>query len=160
MNPLLIEKSLDKLRPGWRERHAKQKSPWNLLCLFVGFALLGVFWYALFLMAWRLHVLLYPEHVALKKEFWCEGLSLWAFIPSFLMLMPLFVPAAVAGFLSANCVMWLIPPARRTMTAEAAGDGELTFAGSNAGLIKWGGLASAVCVILSLIGIVTLRSLK
>jgi hypothetical protein len=160
MNPLLIEKALDKLRPGWRKRQAKRKSPWNLVCVLVGFGLVAVFWYALFQAAWGLHVQLYPEHGALKKAFWGRGISLRAFIPSFLMLMPLAVPAMTAGFLSANCLMWFIPAARRTMEAEAAGDREMTVAGSNAGLIKWGGLASAVCVILSIIGIATLKSLK
>jgi hypothetical protein len=76
------------------------------------------------------------------------------------MLMPLGVIALVAGMLSANCLVWLIPAARRTMEAEAAGDREMTFAGSNAGLLKWGGLASVVCAILSLIGLAALRSLK
>ena len=160
MNPLFTEKALDKLRPGWRKRQGKRKSPWNLVCVLVGFVLAAVFWYALFQAAWALHVQIYPEHGALKKEFWGRGISLRAFIPSFLMLMPLAAPAMTAGFLFANCLIWLIPPARRTMDAEAAGDGEMTFAGSNAGLIKWGGFASAVCVILSVIGIATLTSLK
>jgi hypothetical protein len=160
MNPLLMEKVADKLRPGWRQRQARRKSPWNLACVLVGFGLAAVFWYALFQAAWGWHVQLYPEHSALKKEFWGRGISLRAFIPSFLLLMPLVVPALTAGFLSANCLVWLVPAARRTMETEAAGDREMTFAGSNAGLIKWGGLASAVCVILSIIGLATLKSLK
>ena len=36
----------------------------------------------------------------------------------------------------------------------------MTFTGSNAGLVKWGGIASAVCVMLCVIGVVTLKSLK
>ena len=36
----------------------------------------------------------------------------------------------------------------------------MTFAGSNAGLAKWGGIAAAVCLILCGIGIVTLKSLN
>ena len=76
------------------------------------------------------------------------------------MLMPLGVPALTAGLLSANCLLWFLPPARRTMEAEAADDHEMTFAGSNAGLIKWGGRASTVCLILSIVGLATLKSLK
>lgn len=125
-----------------------------------GIRLISVFWYGLFQAAWGLHVHLYPEHSALKGQFWREGISFKAFASSFLMLMPLGIPAVVFGFLSANCLMWCIPSARRTMESEAAGDKKMTFAGSNAGLIKWGGLASAVCIFLSIIGIVTLRSLK
>ena len=160
MDPLLVEKAADRLRPGWRQRQARRKSPWNLVCVLVEFGLAAVFWYVLFQAAWGLHVRLYPEHGALKKAFWGSGISLRAFIPSFLMLMPLGVIALTAGLLSANCLVWLIPAARRTMEAEAAGDREMTFAGSNAGLLKWGGLVSAVCAILSLIGLAALKSLK
>ncbi len=151
---------MDKLRPGWRERQAKKKSPWNLLGAIVALGLGLVFWYVLFQAAWGLHVKLYPEHAALKKEFWGKGISLKAFIPSFLMLMPLGFPAIIAGALSGNCLLWLIPAARRAMESEAAGDREITFAGSNAGLIKRGGLVSLLCLILSCIGIVALKSLK
>jgi hypothetical protein len=46
------------------------------------------------------------------------------------------------------------------MDREAAGDREMTFAGSNAALIKWGGLVSAVCLVLSAVGLTTLSSLR
>lgn len=160
MNPRITEVALDKLRPGWRERRAKKKSPWNLLCVLVGFGLAMLAWYYLFQAAWWLHVECYPEHAALKKEFWRQGISARAFMSSFLMLMPLGVPALVTGFLSGNLIIWLIPAARRAMEREAAGNREMTFAGSNAGLVKWGGIASAVCVTLCIIGVVTLKSLK
>ena len=160
MDPLLVEKAADKLRPGWRQRQVRRKSPWNLVCVLVAFGLAAFFWYALFQAAWGLHVQLYPEHSVLKKEFWGRGISFRAFIPSFLMLMPLGIIAIVAGMISANCLVWLIPPARRAMEGEAAGDREMTFAGSNAGLLKWGGLLSAICAILSLIGLATLKHLR
>ena len=96
----------------------------------------------------------------LKHEFWRKGISLGAFVPSFLMLMPLGIPAFLGGMLSANCIMWCLPAARRTMESEAAGDKEMTFAGSNAGLLKWGGALSAVCILLSFIGVIALRSME
>lgn len=160
MNFRIVEAVLDKLRPGWRERQAKRKSPWNLACVLVGFGIALFAWYLLFQAAWRLHVEFYPAHAALKGEFWGKGISVRAFASSFLMLMPLGVPAMTIGLLSANLIFWLIPPARRTMEREAAGDREMTFAGSNAGLIKWGGIASAICVALSFVGLATLSSLK
>jgi hypothetical protein len=160
MTPRITEVALDKLRPGWRTRQAKKKSPWNLACVFVGFGIIPVVWYYLFQVAWVLHVGFYPAHAALKKEFWGDGISAQAFVASFLMLMPLGIPAIVVGFLAANFILWLIPGARRAMEAEAAGDREMTFAGSNAGLIKWGGIASAICIVLSIIGIATLKTLK
>ncbi|HUJ44241.1 MAG TPA: hypothetical protein VLW52_11595 [Opitutaceae bacterium] len=160
MNPRITEAALDKLRPGWRERRAKRKSPWNLLCGLLGFGLAMLAWYYLFQAAWWLHLQRYPAQAALQKEFWRAGLSARAFLSSFLLLMPLAVPAFVGGFLSANLIVWLIPPARRSMEREAAGDHEMTFAGSNAGLIKWGGIASVAAVILAAIGALTLASLQ
>ena len=98
MNPRITEAVLDKLRPGWREHRANRKSPWNLLCVLVGFGLAMLAWYYLFQAAWWLHVQCYPEHAALKKEFWHQGISARAFLCSFLMLMPLAVPALVTVF--------------------------------------------------------------
>jgi hypothetical protein len=109
---------------------------------------------------WRLHVHFFPEHRPYERQFWGSGISPGAFASSFLMLMPLALPATVLGFLAANCLVWLIPPARRSMQGEAAGDKEMTFSGSNSGLIKWGTIPSIICVILSIIGAVTLRSLR
>jgi hypothetical protein len=56
--------------------------------------------------------------------------------------------------------MWLIPPARRAMNTEASGDPEMTFRGANFGLIKFGGIASAIAIVLSVIGAATLSSLR
>ena len=67
----------------------------------------------------------------------------------------MFAPAMVCGLLTGNLICWLIPPARRTMDKEAAGDWKMSFSGSNAELLKFGGIASGICILLSLIGILT-----
>jgi hypothetical protein len=160
MNTRIIEAALDRLRPGWRERQARRKSLWNPACAFVGLSISAFAWYCLFQAAWQLHVAFYPAHAGLRSEFWGEGSSGRAFASSFMMLMPLGVPAMTLGFLSANLIFWFIPPARRAMEREAAGDCEMTFAGSNAGLMKWGGITSAICFALSFVGPSALSSLK
>jgi hypothetical protein len=156
----LVQRGMDRWRPGWRERAARRKSPWDFVGFLLGFALMPVFWYCLFQTAWLLHVHFYPAHAAHKSEFWREGTSTRSFVSSFLMLIPLFCPALTAAFLLSNFVMWLTPPARRVMEREAAGDPELTFRGANLRLIKWGGIASALCLLLSFIGGASLRSLR
>ena len=160
MNPLIVEAALDRLRPGWRARRARRKSPWNLLGVVVAFASMAVIGYYLFQAAWSVHVYFHPAHAGHQREFWGAGLSFRVFASSFLLAMPLALPAVFGGFLSANLVLWLIPPARRALDAEAAGDPEMTFARANAGLIKWGGIASAIGLALSLIGILTLNTLR
>jgi hypothetical protein len=156
----LIQRGMDKWRPGWRERAAKKKSPWDFIGILLGFVLLPVFWFYLFRAAWLLHVHFYPVHVGHLGEFWGGGISTRAFVSSFLMAMPLFWPALTAAFLASNVVMWFIHPARRVMEREAAGDPEMTFRGANMGLIKWGVVGSVFWFVLSFIGIATLQSLK
>jgi hypothetical protein len=156
----IVEGALDALRPGWRERRAKRKSPWDLLGLIVAVLIMGPAGYGLWLCAWRVHVLFYPAHANHIREFWGAGLSMKAFISSFLLSMPLIVPAILIGLLVSNLLMWLIPPARRAMNAEAAGDEEMTFGGANRGLVKWGGIASVVALLLVLIGAATLTRLR
>jgi len=107
-----------------------------------------------------LHVWFYPEHANQLHEFWKTGLSGKALISSFLMSIPLFVPAIVIAALISNGLMWLIPPARRAMNAEAAGDEEMTFRGANLGLIRFGGIASGIALFLVIIGAATLRNLR
>ena len=160
MSPRFIEKVLDSLRPGWRSRQAKRKSGWNIACVVLAGGLALLCWYALFQSAWRLHEYIYPTHAGLQHEFWRSGISTKAFISSFLMLIPLGLPALIAGAVLANCLIALIPGARHTMNAEAADDAEMTLQGSNAGLIRWFGLPSVICVILSVLGLATLSSLQ
>jgi hypothetical protein len=157
---VLAESILDAARPGWRNRRAQRKSPWNLLQLVVWVPLLALLLWCLFMAAWHLHTLFYPKHIGHFKEFWGSGVSGRAFISSFLLVMPLFVPAITLSLFISNLLMWLIPPARRAMNAEAAGDPEMTFRGANLGLIKFGGIASAVAFVLTLIGALTLSSLR
>jgi hypothetical protein len=156
----IVEGALDAVRPGWRDRTAKRKSPWNLLGSLVAGAITVATGYGLWRGAWRLHVFFYPAHTTRLHEFWQAGLSGRAFISSFLLAMPLFVPALVIGLLVSNFLMWLIPPARRAMKAEAGGDYEMTFGGANLGLMKWGGIASIIALILVVIGASTLSILR
>jgi hypothetical protein len=156
----IVEGALDAIRPGWRERRAKRRSPWNLLGAVLAVLVMGPAGYGLWLCAWRLHLIFYPAHAAHLRDFWQAGISGRAFISSFLLAMPLFIPAVLIGLLISNFLMWLILPARRAMNAEAAGDKEMTFHGANLGLLKWGGVASAVSFLLVLIGAATLSSLR
>ena len=107
------ERALDAIRPGWRERRAKRKSPWNLLGALVAVLVMGPAGYGLWLCAWRLHLIFYPAHETHLRDFWQAGISARAFVSSFLLAIPLFMPAILVGMLTSNILMWLIPPARR-----------------------------------------------
>jgi hypothetical protein len=141
-----------------RLRAGRRKSAWNLILIPTAlFGWLGS-WYVLFRIVWAFHQILYPRHVF--HDFWQEGISFASFLPSFLML---FAPAPAPiciGLIFANCVAWLIPPARRTLDAEAEGYKGTGFRESTEALlrlIKWtvpGGL------IIDLVAASLLRSLR
>jgi hypothetical protein len=147
---------MDALRPGWRNRRDKRKSPWNLVCLAFGWSATYLYINLFCDIAVELNIRIYPQHAAWAGHFF-KYMDKTSAPPALLMGLPLFVPALICGLLTGNLVIWLIPPARRAMDSEAAGDREMSFAGSNAGLIKFGGIASAVCVVLSAVGIFTFR---
>src|SRR5690349_23870524 len=116
----LLQRAMDKWRPGWRERAAKRKSPWDFIGNLLGFVVFPVIWFYLFRVAWLVHLHFYPEHAGQLRDFWGAGISRRAFISSFLMAVPLFWPALIAAFLLSNIMMWFTGPARRVMEREAA----------------------------------------
>jgi hypothetical protein len=93
-----IQRGMDRWRPGWRERAAKRKSPWNFFGLLLGFGLFPFLWHYLFQAAWRLHVVFYPAHMGHLNQFWGGGISTRAFVSSFLMAMPFFGPHSLQRF--------------------------------------------------------------
>src|SRR5262252_6730337 len=102
-----------------RRRAQRRKSAWNILLFPLCFGGFLVCWYVLFQLVWKFHVAIYPEHRF--AEFWRPGISMPDFILSFLMMFSI-TPAAVAlGFMLGNILIWLIPPARRVLDAEARG---------------------------------------
>ncbi len=131
-----IGKTLNKFRQDWRERSLRRISLWHLPKIIVSFVLLGLFWYLLFAAMWQIHLIAYPNHVGLLNEFWSEGIGFKSFISSFLMVMPLILPALGASFVLTNFLFWYIVPARRIYEKEAAGNKDLTFSGATTGLIK------------------------
>lgn len=160
MNIRFLEKTADRARPGWRERSRRRKSLWHLPKILVSFIFLGAIWYFLFKGLWEIHLFVYPVHAGHLGEFWQKNISFRSFLSSFLLVLPLFLPAMGASFILANLIFWLIPPARKAFQREAAGDGEMTFSGATAAL--WKMLVKYFVPIgigLSLLGALTLSSL-
>jgi hypothetical protein len=65
------------------------------------------------------HTLLYPNHEL--REFWRDGISFRAFVPSFLMVFAQTPGSIAAGLMLGDLLARLIPPARRAFDAEAQG---------------------------------------
>jgi hypothetical protein len=139
-------------------RNQRRKSPWNLML--IPLALVGwlATWFFLFRAVWLFHVWLYPDH--LLRNFWGRGISFTGFIPSFLMLFGLAPAALCLGIVFANCVAWVMPPARHAFEREAAGFPEDSFVGANVGLLRAAKWVLPLGLLVSLLGASLLRSLR
>ena len=78
--------------------------------------------------------MIYPDHRL--QDFWRKGISFSSFVPSFLMVFAPMPGAIALGFALANCVAWLIPPARRVFEREAVGYPDTRFAEATTLLLK------------------------
>jgi hypothetical protein len=116
--------------------------------------------YALFQIMWTVHTTFYPQHAGHLGEFWGRRLGFSAFVPSFLLVVPLFFAAIPVTMMIANCLAWLVTPARRAFEREGEADAALSFSGAMSGLwgvSKW---MVPICLILSLLGAATLAHLR
>jgi len=110
---------MDRLRPGWRERKERRRSPWHLLKLLIMFPLMGGAGYLLFHLVWLIHNVVYPEHAGRLGAFLAEHEDTAVIVSRGLMIFPLFLPSLGIGMLTTNLLLWCIPLARRAFEAEA-----------------------------------------
>ena len=143
---------------GARHRAQRRRSAWNLILIPLGLAgWLGA-WYGLFRLVWAFHVTLYPQHSL--HDFWGKGVSFSSFVPSFLMVFALMPGAICLGLILANCVAWLIAPARRTFDAEAAGYHGASFREATSTLFKLAAWTLSAGLIIALLSAWALASLR
>jgi hypothetical protein len=109
---------------------------------------------------WKVHTILYPAHVGHLGEFWGNGLSTGAFISSFLLVIPLLFAAIPLCLMVANCVGWCILPARRAFDREAQAAPWLSFRVAMSQLWLISLYVVPICLLLSLVGAATLKSLR
>src|SRR5262249_6076458 len=117
-----------------QQQARRRRSPWNLILLPLGLVAVGVTWYGLFRVAWAFHLLFYPEHEL--HDFWGSGITFSSFVPSLLMVFAIVPGALCTGLAAANCVAWLVRPARRTFDAEWVGHAGTGFCESTR-LLFW-----------------------
>ena len=142
-----------------QQRAQRRKSPWNLLLL-GGLPLWALFWWAAFRVVWAYHVHLYPGHAGALGQFWRPGITGHAFFASFLMVFGPMVPALVFALLLVNTLIWLVPPARRTLEAEARTVPGTDFLSSQRKLLVAGVVALVVGAALAERGAAMLSSLQ
>lgn len=141
-----------------RIRAGRRKSTWNLLLIPPGiFGWLGT-WYLQFRIVWAFHQRIYPQHSF--HNFWQAGISFESFVLSFLMLFGPFFGALCMGLILANCVVWLIIPARRKLSEESVGYPGTGFRDSNVSLIRLTAYVLPVGLVVALVAASLLKSLR
>jgi len=90
--------------------------------------------FTLFRAVWAFHVYLYPSHKL--QDLGTRGLSSASNVLILLMILPLMLGSIGLGLLVANCLIWLIPRARRSLDSEAEGHPRTSFLESNGTLLK------------------------
>jgi hypothetical protein len=143
---------------GAQQRAQRRRSPWNLILLPLGFIAVGVTWYGLFRVVWAFHLHFYPQHEL--RDFWGSGISFSSFVPSFLMVFAIAPGALCTGLAAANCVAWLVRPARRTFDAESVGHAGTGFRESTRILFLCAAWAVSVSLFIALVAAYFLRSLR
>jgi hypothetical protein len=108
------------MTPGyWNRARERQRSKtgWDLVFLPIGFAAIGVYWYAFAKFFLWIHILLYPADIARLKILTSGPMTL---AQALIFLAPA-LPSIPLGFMTSNILMWLVPPARRASEKKAQG---------------------------------------
>ena len=124
-------------------RSRRRKSPWNILLIFVCFALSLALALILIRSNLFLHQLIYP------------GETLTAHSNRFtvlLAILPLVFGTAPLGFMVGNMVMWLIPSIRKVLDQEAKPFPETSFLSTQRGLRQGVIYLTLPCVALAMLG--------
>ena len=142
---------------GAQQRAQRRKSPWNVILLPLGLAAAGATWYGIFRLVWAFHIQWYPHHEL--HDFWGSGIGFRSFVPSFLMVFALTPGALCVGMAAANCLAWLVRPARRTFAEEAVGHPGTGFRESTVALFRLAAWVLALGFTVALLGACFLKSL-
>ena len=142
------------------KKHLK-KSWWHLPRIIIMFTLFAAFWYLLFKGMWLVHTYFYPEHNKQLGLFWQGDIGIKSFLSSFLLAMPLLLPALGLALIVSNGLMCLVLPARLAFQQEAkklrTADFLTSISTLTLVLVKY---LLPIGIGLSLLGAITLKNLS
>jgi len=113
-------------------------------------------WWLFVQVAWHIHTWIYPAHAGRWSGFWTDGIGFLPFVSSFLLAMPLGLPALTIGMALSNAILHLIPPARRVLDKEASRHPGTDYASAQRQMMAAIKISVVVAVPLALIGAATL----
>jgi hypothetical protein len=113
-------------------------------------------WFLFASIAWYVHILLHPAHAGHFREFWTGEIGLASFISSFLLVIPLFLPATTTAILLSNLIVHSIPPIQRVLDREAEGHPNTDYKSAQRQMILATKISLGIAIPLSLLGAATL----
>ena len=130
---------LDFVRPRVRRR----RNPWNLLLLPACFGAWGVLWYAAARGLAEIHRIAHaiPPSSVLPDDVGGLLIAIGSLFASF-------APSMIV----ANCLVWLVPAARRTFEAEAKPFPDLRFRSANQGFLRMTMLMTPIGLAIGMLG--------
>lgn len=113
---------MDRIRPSWRERRAKQRTSWHLLKLFFMY----FFLFVIFFILYRLTELIFVEitNSPLKEKY------------KVFVCLPLIIPSIGISLIFTNFCLFIISPAKKAFETEAGRDNEMTFSEATTKLLS------------------------
>lgn len=120
-----------------RTRAQRRKSPWNLVLAFVVIAMIGFVWFN------SCKVILYLPH---DSTISFREIARGHDVQMIFVTIPLFFASIAWGMIIANCMMWMVPAARRTFEREAQGRKGCSFAEAMPRLLKFAILLSVITI--------------
>lgn len=128
---------------GMKFRATRRKSKWNLLLIPFAVGGTALSWYGLVEPLLGFRSRFFPTEAFLTNGTWLGNIVLYV-AP--------FFPSICAGLLVANFALWIIPPARRALDAEARGVAGTDFKSSNLALAKGLVLTSVLMLPIAAVG--------
>ena len=126
-----------------QKRATRRKSKWNLLLLVVCITLWLTFHFTLYEGIKIIHNNLYPTDIYHGEVVNFAG---------HVAMLSLLFASLPLSFLLGNVFIWLVPPARRALDAEAKPHSKTDFLSAQKGLLKMVLYVTLPCLLLSLIG--------
>ena len=120
-----------------RIRARRRQSPWNLLLFVFGFSFIGLI--AVQLNKWIIYLFQTPGTPFPTIARGHDKELIFITIPVFLTAIPW-------GFMAANILIWLIPPARKVLEQEAEGHRRCSFKEAMRDLFKFALITALICI--------------
>ncbi len=121
----------------------RRRSLWNLLLLPAGLGSWAALWYATVLALSKVHLM---AHAIPRLALLPDGLG--GVLTALGSLFASFAPSMIV----ANCLVWLVPAARRTFQAEAEPFPDVTFRSANQGFLRMAMLMTPIGLAVALLG--------